>query len=170
MGIDVYPQWLNLTSVTEAVAGTLKQSETKMPIRIENLQVMEILKIQFEITGGSISGIDADHFAGINGQITETSETTLLALNDRNLIQNFRKLMVMQFAESTETGGGAFTIDYVFEFDYDVGGKGFLYAGVSMFLAVKQDSSAPGVASLNARLLYKLVKVSANELIGLVRQ
>ena len=170
MATDKFPQWLNLTSVTESASAVYTQSETQMPVRIGALEVMEILAIEFEITGGLFVSIDQDLTNVLQAQITRNSQTAMIALNDSDIVDKVRYVESLMYAESTETGGAGFSSERVTLHDFGLGGKGFLFAGQQMFVGVDQFSGTPTVSTCNARILYRLVKVTANELVGLVRQ
>ena len=166
MAKDKFPQWLNLTSVTESAAATFTQSETTMPITIDR-QVMVIEKIQYEITGGLFASLDADNTNVVQAQITEDSQTAMISLNNNNVVDKVRINESIVFAESTETGGAGLSTQRVILHDF---GKGFLYAGAKMFVGVDQFSGAPTVMTANIRILWRIVTVTEAELLGLVRQ
>lgn len=170
MAADKFPQWLNLTSVTESAAAVFTQSQTAMPVRISALEVMEILAVEYEITGGLFASLDADVTNVVQAQITEDSQSAMIALNNSNVIDKVRLIENIIFSESTETGGAGFSTIRTILHNFAPNGKGFLYAGQSMFVGVDQFSGNPTVMTANIRILYRLVKVTANELIGLVRQ
>jgi len=169
MPIDTYPQWLNMTPVSEAAAGTFIEQQTVMPVRIDNRQVLEILGVETEISGGSQSAVDADTEVEIVIQLTKRTQTARVALQDPDIVHLRSQLVAQQYAEATETGGGPYSYSKTRYTDYASGGKGFLVAAQSLFLGVV-GSATIAVVTARCRFLYRLVKVSAEELIGLVQQ
>lgn len=170
MAVDKFPQWLNLTSAVQTSATGFIESETAMPVRIQALEVMEILAIEYEFSGGSMQSVDAEFSNALIANIYENSRTANIALNDSRCVDKAIIVLSMVTPESTETGAAGYAYENIILHDFAKGGKGFLYAGQSMFVGVDQDALAVSLLTVAARVLYRLVKVTANELIGLVRQ
>lgn len=162
-----------MTPVTESVVGTFTQTETQLPVRIDARQVMEILGVEYQVPPGNIAsagGTSTDEFQNGMTQITKRSQSAEIALSDADCVDKVKIWTMDKFAEATETGGAGFNGDEVIWHDFASSGFGFLVASQSMFLAIDWTTVHTPVLTSQARLLYRLVKVSAEELIGLVSQ
>lgn len=174
MAKDIFPQWLNLTFVT-LNSTTIVVAETNTPKMGEN-QVLEILKVQYDIDMPSLSSAAAvsnDEDNELLIAITQGSNPgtdTLVRLNEQRCIDFFHKKESSQFAEATETGGGPFVSKFVYIHDFtDGSGKGFLVASEKIYMQA-QGSNATMIDIQRARILHRIVTVSASELISLSRQ
>lgn len=173
MAVDKYPQFMRLSRATEAVAGTAVETETQTPVRRSESLVMEILMAEFEFSGGGCGDTDADVAIEEKASITtRTSGSTpaVARLNDSSLISLAKIRYNVEYGEATETGGGGWSENRITRNDYSSSGYGFLCAANSLFLQVDGSTSCEGVLAADARILYRLVKVTANELVGLVEQ
>ncbi len=169
-GKDQFPQWLNLNTVVEASAGTQVEVETIVPVRISDRQVMEVLLVHWDASAGNFTTIDADRAVSTRFTITKrTKGTATTVLDDPDVIDAVIIAKELQFAEATETGGGMSQIENTIIHDFSSSGHGFLVAAQSIFMSVRGDAAVAAARS-RARILYKLVTVSAEELIGLVSQ
>lgn len=168
MAVDKYPQWLNIGSLAESAANTYTEVEVQAPARLSAFEVLEILGVEFRMNpGGTVA--DADEDAVLIFQVTETTQTGNVNMNNPDLISQVKQQLRQEAFEATETGGAGWAIDQTMYVDYAAGGNGFLSAAQSLFLGI-QGTGHAAISSCSARLLYKIVKVSANELIGLVSQ
>lgn len=169
---DVHPQWFNLNLAKEEVLETLIEVETPLPIRVSDRQVMEILGVMWNINAGQQPGVAVDHGAQFQAQITKRSiGTSGIDLIPRNNIIDwvgFREIFALV------TSGAAFSMrEQTIWHDFGSSGKGPLLASQSIFLQVVSTTDINGtmqLGSASVRVLYKLVEVSAMELIGLVQE
>jgi len=162
---------MNLTTAIEATAGTAVESETNTPVSREDILVMEILATQFKFALGSQSGQDADITGRFQCSITSRAVTgpAIAGINVGNTIDVASVMFTLQAFESTETGGGpALEMESIVH-NFAGNGKGFLTAAKTIYVQV-DGITGLGVTECRCRLLYRLVKVSAEELAGLLSQ
>jgi len=171
MGKDEFPQFMRFPSLAEAVAGTyVIGTAQNTPVQQEDNIVMELLWVDFELNGASLNAIDGDATTEFQAQIVHRSQNALIGFNDSALIAHMKKVLFTQYAEATETGGAGGALDYLSRFELqDAKGKGILFAGTQLFLAVRGSSTSGGAIDVNARLAYRLVKLPLAEAIGLIQ-
>jgi len=165
---DVYPQWLTLTQVVESAANTFTEAITQMPVRLSARQVVEILGIELQRVGGLINAIDSDLDAFSKIQLSKKSGN--VALNSSDLLALHETRITIAAMESTETGAGLTMSQSTVFLDFASGGKGFLFAGQQVHLGVVSGAAAMSVITGRGRILYRIVTVSAEELIGILAQ
>lgn len=164
-----HPQWLNLTSVVESAINTFTESETKIPARIGARQVIEVLAIEFEFAQPVELSPQVIGETNHSIQMTTRTKDAPIRINDKDLISKWKPSTSVDYAEATETGGAAVSQEQTKHFDYAAGAGGFLVGSTSIFLGI-QSNGESAVVTGYARMLYKLVTVSAEELLGLVSQ
>lgn len=169
---DTYPQWFNLNRAKEPAVETLNEVETAMPVRIGERQVMEILGVMWNVVGGPPASVgDLVHL--IEAQLTKRSIGTVTGFDlvpRNNIIDWVGWYTVFSL---TTSGQAAVQREMTVWHDFAAGGRGPLLASQSIFLQVHTvEDLSPGseVAAASVRILYKLVTVSAEELIGLVQE
>lgn len=169
--VDVYPQWLNLTRAAEATAGTFVETETQMPVQLQHREVIEVLAVQWRLNGGGVgaSGLAADLNAALQGQITKVTKASMANLPDSTVVDSIQIQAQFAYAEATETGAVQQTEHRVVLHNFANAGHGFLVASQSLFCAA-QGSATLAKVQVGARILYRIVTVSAEELLGLVRE
>lgn len=174
MAKDIFPQWLNLTLVT-LNGTTIVVSETNTPKMGEN-QVLEILKVQYDITMpvlASLGATSGDESNELLISLTIGSNpgiVGLIRLNEQRCLDFFHYKEETQYAEAGETGGGPMSALLTWIQDFTDGtGKGFLVATERIFMQ-GQGSNANMSQIQRARILHRVVTVSASELISLSRQ
>lgn len=169
---DVHPQWFNVNLAKESVLETLVEVETPLPIRVSERQVMEILGVMWNINAGQQPGIAVDHGAQFQAQLTKRAiGATSFDLVPRNNIIDwvgFRETFILV------TSGATISMrEQTIWHDFASSGKGPLLGSQSIFLQVVSTSDINGsmqLGSASVRILYKLVEVTATELIGLVQE
>lgn len=167
---DVHPQWFNLNIATEEVLETLKEVETPLPVRIGERQVMEILGVMWNINGGVQATVGVDKESQVQAQITKRSQATIDLVPRNNIIDwvGFRETF------NVVTSGVSYSMrEQTIWHDFASSGKGPLLASQSIFTQVKSTTDVAAgmqLATAAVRILYKLVQVSAEELIGLVQE
>lgn len=170
---DVYPQWFNLNRAQEPTIETLDEAETPMPIRISDRQVMEVLGIMWHIKGSLPATAGVDVTSTVHSQLTKRSILPGgIDLIPRNNIIDW---VSFETNLSVITSGAGYNgpRDNVIWHDFSSSGRGPLLASQSVFLQVVTiEDVALGSerAAASVRMLYKLVEVSAEELIGLVQE
>lgn len=167
---DKFPQWLNLTTTIQTVATDYKESETKVPVRIQALEVMEILGVEYEIVGAAMNGKDADFTNNILMHLASDSRSTIIDLTSSKCLDKHGQIVSGQAMEVTETGAAGYAYKSIVWHSFAAGGKGFLYGQDQIFLGIDQDTIAQNLLTVRARVLYRLVKVTATELVGIVKQ
>jgi len=169
VGRDRYPQWLNLADAVEDTAGTFKEVETRSVVDLSAGQVMEILKIQNEWKARTM-GQQANAEFTRSAQISTKTQTAIQTLAQPEIIDKFSDGSNISYAEATETGAAGNDENQIEIHDFSSGdGHGFLTATKSFFLGV-QGKATFSVMRSSCRILYRLVKVSSAELIGLVQE
>lgn len=170
---DIYPQWFNLNRAQEAVLETPNEVETQMPIRISDRQVMEILGIMWHIKGSLPGNLAIDATSTVHAQLTKRPIAPAnIDLIPRNNIIDWVSFET-NFSLITSGAGYNGPRENVIWHDFSSSGRGFLLASQSIHLLVVTITDADGAserAAASVRILYKLVEVSAQELIGLVRE
>ena len=174
MGKDIYPQWLNLTELT-INSTTIVVSETNTPKMNDN-QVMEILKVQYEAnmpilsSVGAVSGDETNELLLAIVKGSNPGTTTMLRLNNEKIIDYLRIKEETQYAEATETGGAGIVTQNIIIHDLtDGGGKGFLVATEKIYIQ-GLGANATMVEKQRVRILYRIVSVSSAELLAMARQ
>lgn len=170
MASDEFPQWLNISTASNATTNNFGQTETKTPVTIGSKLIMEILAIEHQHTSWDVVS-DADVTASFTCQLTSATLAAQIALNDSRVIaMGFDEQLILEAFEGTETGGAGAALQPNTRMDkYAEGGKGFLYAGTSIFANINTVASN-NIRSYRARILYRMVKVTDTELLGLVAQ
>lgn len=171
MAHDKYPQWLNLTGVT-ANGSAFVQAETRTPVITGSRLVMELLGVEWETNIAALSSAaaaSADTAGTMLAQITDQTQTAIRPLANSRVVDKRVLGIQSQFAETTETGGAGFAYEEIRWNDFAAGGSGVLSAANSFFLAVAGDA-AISTGDVNARILYRMVTVGAEELIGIIAQ
>lgn len=165
---DIFPQWLNLTPITESAANTYTQSETKVNPP-SGQHVMEILAVETEQAKPDVAA-GATGSRATRMQITTRTKSALTTLEDPDVIWKQVRRTETVYAEATETGGGPTALPLEVDLrDYSTSGKGFLVASQSIFLA-GHGSGQGAVGVYRGRILHKWVKVTSAELVQLTRQ
>mgnify|MGYP001454210536 CR=1 FL=1 len=171
MAKDEYPQWMTMPVVTESAVGTYTTESKQTPVVRESSKVMEILAVEWELDDAShvsIGAASGDEKFQSRAQLTTDEKADIGSMATKGLIDKFGKETHSQFAEADETGGAGFSsVDTVLH-NFAQGGKGFLTAAETFHLGVKGNSGENAVIGVSCRILYRLVKVSAEELLGLL--
>ncbi len=168
-----YPQWLNLTQLP-ANSATFVQTETQLNPPTHQ-HVLEVCKVETRVSnllavglGPGAAGADID--ATVQTQITRTSQTGIIDLNDPDMVSRRDEEYQIVAMEATETGAGFLVKQGVQIADYTVGDKGFLVAAQSLFYSVDITGGLAHTRNLEARVLARWVKVDLTQLIEMVLQ
>lgn len=168
MAVDIYPQWVNLTATTFNGV-TYQETETALPNFLASTEVLEVLMAEYEyqmavLASAAATSGDESHIGQVH--ISARTQAAILALSDPACIDKVRPNSETQYGEATETGGAGLHRETVVLHDFAQGGKGFLVAASSLFLGCI-GSTAQFTGIVRARLLVRVVKVTAQELIGM---
>lgn len=160
--IDEYPQLLHLNLAAMATINTYLEAVTNTPVVIgaETHWVMEILKIFFMTP----TAMDA---AGSNivSHLSSRTKTSIATLNDPDVIAVYDITFQGTYAQ------GAGSEQRLAEVDLQgANGKGLLFAGKQLFLAISSSGLSTLKPTVACMILYRLVEVKAEELIGLATQ
>jgi len=161
-----------MPGITEASAGTgVTSSAVRTPVQTESRLVMEVLYVRSWLAGGNPGGVDADHAGTRRSTLTTKDPNGVIGFpSDASVIDLFLGDLNQQFAESTETGGaGSAITGYQYTPLHDGNGKGQLVAATEFFQTVDGQVSQ-SVLRADHRVGYRLVRVSAEELLGLIAQ
>lgn len=160
---DQHPQFLH-GYVEESAANTYTQTEISTPVVITSAGkaiVMEILKLFVQIES-------PEPLVNSNGQvevqITKNSESAMLGNSSARTIF-FQKLRQQHL-----TAAAAVSSNWqeMVIFDYQsADGFGYLYGKSTMYLSIK-GTSQTSVKDVRLKILYRLLEVSAEELIGII--
>lgn len=168
--LDRYPQWMNLPSLVETTGGTFRQDAgTNTPVVRQSSKVMEILGVQWEIDFSGLQGIAADLQGQVIGEISTRVQTGIVGIENRDTIDGQKIEFSFAFPEATESGCAAIGLNQSFWHGFSQGGHGFLTAAPTFFLGVLGFTGA-SQSRVRTRILYRLVQVSAAELIGLLTE
>lgn len=170
MGKDIYPQFMRMPRVTEAVAGTFIQSPSiPTPVQLEDNIVMELLWVDLELDGGGAQANADDVSFELEAQITHQTQAALLGYDNGALIAKFKETIQLIWAEATETGGQSIVYKGTFREELaNKDGRGVLFAGKQLFLGVRGSSGVAALAT-SCRIAYRLVKLPQTEAIGLIQ-
>ncbi len=165
MGIvDKHPQWGMHTRLTETAANTFSQVSANTPV-VHSLQngralVMEILRLSCTAATTTIGG-DADE---VNGSISERSRATVGQDSDSDTLAHFSS-GIHRFTTSGATKSLR-ALQSNSKDHTDGAGNGSLFAEREMFFQSLGVSQAAATV-LDFKILYRLVEVSAVELLGI---
>lgn len=163
---DIYPQWLNLTKTVESATNTYTETETASAVR-GNL-VMEIMAIELEINT-LLSNTLASAHSGAILQVNKKASTDSRTINDNAVLRSWRPGHEQVAMEATETGAAGSSQPLVSYQEYAPGRKGFLMASPTLRLGIKGTLQI-AARTATGRILYRLVKVSDSELLGLLSE
>lgn len=166
--LDKYPQWLQLPRVVEEAAGTFFEGvQTQSPVIPSSNVVMEILGILWEVDTSGLQAVSADLQADLNYQITTSSQTAVISVSDPACVNRVK----LEFAaiRNDATGVAMQMEDTVIWHDWASSGHGPLTAARKFFLGIRGNSAISAI-SFEARMLYRLVKVTEAELLGLIQE
>jgi len=165
--VDKKPQFMGMNTIVFNGTTFAQSVATRTPSVISGMMVMEIFKVFFEFPATAFP--DNDAILEMIGQITSQSQTAILNISNSSVIAMARLSEQINYAESTETGGGATSSNRILVMDVSDGaGNGLLTAAEELFLGVIASSNNVTVTGA-AKILYKAVKVNAEELIGLAK-
>lgn len=160
--MDEYPQLLHLNPTPQATINTYAEVVTNTPVVIgaETHWVMEILKVYMSI----VTAFDA-HNANMVAHLSSRLKTAIITFNDPDCIAAYCITAggaVLAGSESTQR---------VLEIDMQgANGKGFLFAGKQLHLGISSSGLTTLKPTVACMILYRLVEVKAEELIGLATQ
>ena len=154
---DEYPQWLR-GEVTESSVNTYTETHIAAPNLTEAGYIMEIIKVFIELQTSDDTFLAAGD--GIRCHLSDRSFAAMPHINDAGVIIGDR----IEFEVETSGGGVNYSVK---EVDFAACGHGVLFAKKSFYFAV-QGVSMPATGTFRWAMLYRLVKVSSEELIGLM--
>lgn len=166
--LDVNPQLLYVR-VDQTVVNTFTQASVKTPIttQLPNGQalVMEILKVYITTTYMEIKALTAQDMSwGVYG----TSRSALDASRNDSYVNDGK--VIQQVYPRTAEG---FVLESRKMVSYDLtdgNGNGMLHAGQDIFIGISTAGCNAGAFhTAEAKILYRLKQVGANELIGMLR-
>ena len=165
---DEYPQWWLLATAKESTDGTyLETAAERSPIVIHSDRVMEILGYQWEFSGVLNPDANVDASGSIRGQVTSKSKTAMSLIDDADVVVKESIFLHREFAEGTPTGGAGWAAKATGYVSWSDNGKGPLYAMPEVFVAVQGDTEWQ-TTNFSVKILYRLVKVTKDELLGLL--
>lgn len=157
IGYDRHPQFLR-GRVAESAPNTLTEVELATPNLTEAGFVMEILKIFWDLDLSVMDGASAD---GLKFAIYETSRTALPFYSDSGTI-----FIHHTFQQLTSSGTNIYYKSGMMDYT-DGAGNGLLIGRKKIILAITGISQTAG-KTVNFAILYRLVKISPAELVGLI--
>lgn len=161
---DKQPQFRNL-NVSESAINTFTQQEFTI-LSVDRKEVMEILKLFVDIEEPDLEDVALND---VRWQLTKSSQTSMLAFNDDDVIMAGR-----QTVESFDTGTTDATIVIKWErpivFDLtDGNGNGYISPKSNIFLAIQGAGNAV-VKFVSMKILFTWLKISVDELIDFLRE
>lgn len=166
---DVNPQWLNLGAGAVSNAATWAEASASIPLdefnTSMNKTVMEILKVQFIITGTTTVSV------GANGSTRMYLSTTSWAAAEPTLLQQTGRVIcknsVQHIYIGTSTGGSSEELEKIIDITDGVG-HGILVAVDTLYVGViGTASSGLSGGNVSARILYRWKKIGLTEWIGM---
>ncbi len=173
---DIHPQWFIFDPVTETSSGAYTEGAAeRTPTHPHQNLIMELIKVHWRLSGtpaiASPAAVSTDEQIQVAAQITDRTQTTIVALNNPNLVAMIHEEIAQIYAEVTESGGAGFSVTLDRETSLnDEDGHGVLSAAPEMFLAVDGNAAGSGTIGVTARLMHRIVRVSQTELLGLLAQ
>ena len=172
MAFDVNPQ-MQTFIIQETVAGTFTQLEIPLPT-VHDLGngkalVVELIKIFSELS--SVEIIDGTTVT-VGAAITKQSKAAMPTLSDPDCFWRGTNSMHVEDTAATDATlladvGSQSTMKVM---DYtDGNGNGMLIGARSLFVQVKSTDMV-GKATVKGKLFYRMKKVSATELIGIISE
>lgn len=156
---DIFPQILRGT-VTESSANTFTEVSVRTPVSRffgagGKALVMEILKVVVLFRPDTLAEDSV-----LEAQLTAESQTTIVGLQDSSLIARFHQ-------SANLVTSGAVAWENVKIHDLQAGGKGLLYGGDEVFFG-SRSSNQTAARVYDFQIIYRLVEVDAQELIGII--
>lgn len=171
---DHYPQIFPLPTFTLQADGSFAESSaTRTPVDVESALAMEVLQVDFlhsQPILGTAATVLSDISAGIIMQVTNRSQSAIVFLNEPDLIATWRQQAEVVAMEATETGAGYSRSPMSKE--VVLGGNsglGVLTAAPEIYLSGQADSDYTANFTGSARLHYRLVKLTAAEMFGMIQ-
>jgi hypothetical protein len=165
-GFDVNPQFLNI-AVTEGTVNVFTEESVATPV-IRDLgngkaMVMEILKLYFEMDAPELINIVN---TTVRCQLTIQSQTGIQILSHPDVIMKYHRGITCVDTAATDGTVALYLGDEVKEFDLtDGNGNGLIYANKNIFLGI-QGANNTTVKHARVKILFRLKKVNAQEMIG----
>lgn len=154
---DVKPQILRLR-MKESGTNTYTEGEVNTPNMTEAGYVMEILRIEFAHSTQPNKTTTGDE---ANWALSDSSKTVIPRLDQPGVLcRDGWGFDLMSSGAATSGGRGMY--DFT-----DGAGNGLLYGKKTLFWHVKGESQSAAL-DIGWTLLYRLVKVSAEEIVGLI--
>lgn len=144
-------------SVTESAANTFTEANLPTPNMTEAGYVMEVLRIYFEIEG-DLNLTDGDK---LSIAVYENSVTALPYYDDSGVILKWKYV-----AGVVASGANKILLTYTQDYT-DGAGNGLLVGRKEIKLGI-EGLSQTNALKANFAILYRLVKVSPAELVGLI--
>lgn len=166
---DVNPQFLGLT-VTESAANTYTQgtgvaTPVVMQMADGRALVMELLKLFVKVSEPEIVAATR---CQVGWQLTRKSQTALLTLDHPDIL-GYDVTDINSIGARTAEATGCIRSQAIQGIDLtDGNGNGILYAGATLYIAVK-GVSCTTAKTCALKVLYRLKTVNANELVGMLR-
>lgn len=168
--MDKHPQFLNIRA-TESAPNTYTSRSVRTPvvrgfgISGEKAIVMEILKIFMNC---AMSDIVNDTVTAVNIQLTKHVQTAILNVDDPEIIAMRTKTTYCYDTGTTDATIVTSDPGEWLEWDLSDGqGNGWLFAYEEIHLGVHSLLNA-NVKEGGAKILYRMVEVTASELLGLL--
>lgn len=170
--IDLQPQWLNIPKIAETAQGTFVQSGAiQTPVARESGLAMEVLKVQWLAGDPGTHTRDADTNMLVQGQITTRSKSGMITSFAFDVIARLEMEKHIAFAEATETGAAGYSNNNAPIDDLEAAdGRGFLTVARSFYLGYKTTTISGSLSTLSARILYRTVRLSKEEMLGLLEE
>jgi len=166
--LDQYPQWLQLPNTIEAVVGTFVQSVAiQSPVIPSSNLVMETLGVEWDMNFSGIQALGADQQANLSAQITTSSKTAMLNFSDPSILDTCKfELAVIR---NDATGVTVHVQETIIWHSFADSGHGPLTAARQFFIAVQSSTNLAPLA-VSARILYRVVEIGTDEMLGLIQE
>lgn len=165
---DIHPQWMEIAKVVESAAGTFTEG-SGAPTGLSRRErfAMEILGVQWIANFAGLQGLTADLQAQLHAQLTSASQDSIILDQWNSVIIDQYKIEV---AYVFTTSGATLALQEMTVFhDFASSGHGPLTVASKFFLSLVGNSSLT-VLSAACRILHRFVRVTDEELLGLLAE
>ncbi len=168
--IDINPQYLVLNPAVQTVVNTIKEVETMTPVVMSTYEgralVMEILKTEIYLDNPDLVNVQQ---TSVTVHIAKKGAIGSLSAQKDTVAEAQQGAMVIDTAATDGTLAVAFGRNPIVQDHTDGNGNGMIYANKSVWLQC-MSSQCTNLKLATARILYRLIEVGAEELIGFIQE
>lgn len=168
--VDEHPQFFNM-KVTQGSTDAFAMAGFVTPCQYNldngDARVMEISKIFIKLMDPDVrDGI----ITYVHAQVVKKALTAMLEFNDPDLVIEFEKQTEVLDTAATDTTLNINRADKPVEFDFTgPNGAGMIFANKTMHLQIDSNNQS-GAKTAWVKVLYRLKRVNATELLGYIQE